>query len=101
MEVAVESTPEGHALLRVRVQPGARRTGAAGASDGCLRLAVTAPPEGGRANEAVRRLAAELFGLRASAVEVVRGHSSRRKTLRLALAPEAVRARLATLLEGT
>jgi uncharacterized protein (TIGR00251 family) len=101
VDVQVGSTAEGDALLSVRVQPGARRTGAAGALDGRLRLAVTAPPEGGRANEAVCRLVAELFGLRASAVEVVRGHSSRRKTLRLAAAPDAVRARLAALLEGT
>lgn len=81
-------------LLAVRVQPGARRGAAAGRFDGKLKLAVAAPPEGGRANEAAQALLAELFGLRPSSVELVRGHSSRSKVFRLALTPAAARARL-------
>ena len=86
------------ALLPVRVQPGARRRGPAGVWNGHLKLAVTVPPEKGRANAAVVALAAELFGLRASAVELVRGHSARQKTVRLARAPETVQRRLDELL---
>jgi len=85
-------------LLSVRVQPGARRSGAAGLFDGQLKLAVAAPPEGGRANEAAAALLGELFGLRPSSVELVRGHSSRSKVFRLALAPAAAEARLDALL---
>jgi len=91
--------PDGtSALLEVRVQPGARRTGLSGAWNGTLKLAVSAPPEDGRANEAAQALLAELFGLRSSAVELVRGHSARTKLFRLALAPDAARRRLAELL---
>lgn len=83
--------------LEVRVQPGARRTGVAGRWNGVLKLAVAVPPEDGRANEAVRLLLAELFGLRPSAVELLRGHSARTKVFRLALALDDARKRLATL----
>lgn len=84
-------------LLAVRVQPGARRAESAGVWNGMLKLAVSAPPTDGRANAAAAALLAELFGLRASAVELVRGHSSRSKVFRLRLAPRVARARLAQL----
>jgi uncharacterized protein (TIGR00251 family) len=87
----------GGVLLEVRVQPGARRTGLAGTWNGLLKLAVAAPPEDGRANAAACALVAELFGLRPSAVALVRGHSSRSKVFRLDLAPGAAGARLARL----
>lgn len=85
-------------LLEVRVQPGARRTRCAGSWNGRIKLAVSAPPEDGRANAAAAELLAELFGLRVSGVELVRGHASRSKLFRLALVPGAARARLEELL---
>ena len=88
-------------LVDVRAQPGARRRGAAGAWNGQLKLAVTAPPEGGRANKEIVKLAAELFGLSPSEVELVRGHSARKKTLRLERPPQEVRARIEALLDAT
>ncbi len=99
-EVEVAAADGGAAsLLKVRAQPGARRRGVAGTWNGHLKLAVAAPPEDGRANDELVRLAAELFGLRPSAVTLVSGHSARSKTLRLEAAPAGVRARLAQLLE--
>ena len=93
-----EESGSASVLLSVRVQPSARRAGAAGSWNGLLKLAVTAPPADGRANEAAIALLAELFGLRPSVVTIVRGHSSRTKVFRLALAPALARARLAKLL---
>ena len=91
--------PDGRSVLvSVRVQPGARRTGLAGAWNGALKLAVSAPPEDGRANDAARELLAELFLLRPSSVELVRGHSSRNKLFRIALSLSEAQARLAQLL---
>lgn len=87
----------GATRLTVRVQPGARRTGLSGSWNGLLKLAVAAPPEDGRANAAAGALLAELFGLRPSAVTLVRGHSARTKVFHLALAPSAARARLEEL----
>ena len=69
-------------MLRLRVQPGARRTGLVGwMADGTLKLSVSAPPEGGRANRAVVELIAETLGVREAAVRVVRGQSARTKTV--------------------
>ena len=90
--------PDGsRTLLAVHAQPGARRPGVLGVFDGHLKVAVAAPPEAGRANAAVEALLAELFGLRPSSVALVRGHSSRRKLLALALGVDEVRGRLAEL----
>jgi uncharacterized protein (TIGR00251 family) len=75
-------------LVRVRVQPGAKRDEIVGKRDGVLLIRVTAPPIEGRANKAACKLLAELAGIPKSRVEVVRGASSRDKTIRLAgLAP--------------
>ena len=70
-------------VLRVHVQPGAGRTAVVGRHGQSLKLRVAAPPEGGRANDAVRDLLAETFGLAAGAVELTSGASSRMKRFRL------------------
>lgn len=85
-------------LLTVRTQPGASKTGAAGAWNGLLKLAVSAAPQEGRANRAVVNLVAELFDLRPSAVTLVGGEKARVKKLRLDASPERIRSRLAELL---
>ena len=72
------------AVIRVRVQPGAKRDEVAGKREGALLVRVTAPPIEGRANKAVCKLLAKILGIPASRVEVVRGESSRDKTIRLA-----------------
>jgi len=87
--------------LSVRVQPGARREALVGwLEDGTLKLAVAAPPEGGRANRAVEALLAAALGLKARQVTVTRGLSSRAKTIEIeGLAPNEVQRRLAARLE--
>jgi uncharacterized protein len=88
--------------LRVRVQPGARATGLVGwMADGSLKLKVSEPAEEGRANRAVEALLAEVLGVRASAVKVVRGLSSRGKVVDVSgLDDGAIRARITAALEG-
>ena len=49
------------ARIRVRVQPKASRNQVVGYQGEALRLRVTAPPEGGKANEAVVSLLAQSF----------------------------------------
>jgi uncharacterized protein (TIGR00251 family) len=46
-----------------------------------LKIAVTAPPEDGKANKAVIALLAKRLKLPKSAIEIASGESSRRKTL--------------------
>jgi len=71
-------------MLAVRVQPGASKEGLVGwTDDGALRLRVAAPPEGGRANQAVVDLLAGLLEVKRRQVVVVRGASSRSKLIRV------------------
>ncbi len=68
-------------VLPVRAQPGARRTGVVGEQGGALKVAVTAPPEDGRANKALVETVREALALKRSQVELLSGHSSRDKRL--------------------
>lgn len=68
------------ARLSVRVQPGARRDGVLDRlADGTFKVAVTAPPLEGRANDAVVKVLAAVLGVRKRNVRIVKGHSSRSK----------------------
>jgi uncharacterized protein (TIGR00251 family) len=65
-----------------RVSPGARRTSIEGAyGEDALRLRVAAPPFEGKANAEAERYVAELLRVASSDVSVVRGASSRNKTI--------------------
>lgn len=48
-----------------------------------IRVYVTAPPEDGKANEAVIRLLSDEMHLPKSQISILRGHSSRTKTIRI------------------
>jgi uncharacterized protein (TIGR00251 family) len=88
-------------LVRVKVQPKARRPGLDGLRDAAdgprLRIAVTAAPEDGRANRAACEALAAALGVASSAVEVTQGATSREKLLRVAGEPDALADRLAAL----
>lgn len=66
-------------MLPVRAQPGARKNAVIGEHAGALKIAVTAPPEDGRANEALTELLREWLGLKRSQVELIGGKTSRDK----------------------
>jgi len=87
--------------LEVRAQPGAKRAGFAGFWNGMPKIAVSAPPEKGRANEEIAAEIAEIFGLRASAVSLHSGATSRQKKFRLACTSGAVLRRLDQLEAST
>jgi uncharacterized protein len=88
----------GGTVLSVAVVPGARRTGADGLHDGCLRVRLVAPPVEGQANAALCHwLAAELH-LPRRALRLLRGAQSRRKQVQVDADPEVVAAWLAPLL---
>jgi uncharacterized protein len=85
------------ARISVRVHPGAKREALRGRlADGALRVDVSAPPEGGRANAAVCALIADVLGVRASDVRVVHGAGARRKLIEVVtLESDEVERRLA------
>jgi uncharacterized protein YggU (UPF0235/DUF167 family) len=86
--------------VQVRAQPRARRAAIRGRSpDGtALVVAVTEPPEDGRANRAIEAAIAAALGCPASAVAVTRGATARHKTLSIAGEPAALAAKLERLL---
>ena len=55
-----------------------------------LKIAVTAPPDKGKANAAVAALLAKAFGVAKSSVAVVAGETDRRKVLRVSGDPAAL-----------
>jgi uncharacterized protein (TIGR00251 family) len=77
------SEREGDALVRVRLQPRARRDEIVGERAGALLVRVSAPPVDGRANEALCRLIARAAGVAPGRASVVRGASARDKLVRL------------------
>jgi uncharacterized protein len=76
-------------LVAVRLQPRASRAGIDGigldaGGSPFLRVRVTAPPEGGKANRALVKLLAKALHLPPSALQVVGGLKDRNKTVAVA-----------------
>src|SRR5262245_13688119 len=93
--IEIRSSPEG-SRMRVRVRPGARRETVAGEWLGALQVAAAAPPERGRADDAMRQLLAASLGVPPSSIAVISGHGSRDKVVEIvSVAPDEVRRRLA------
>jgi uncharacterized protein len=65
----------------VHVQPRASRTGIAGVHGDALKIAVSAPPADGAANEAVIELLARSLSLPQRSVRLISGATSRRKII--------------------
>lgn len=78
--VKLVETTEG-VILSVWAQPRAKKDRIVGVYNDCLKVAVTAPPEAGRANEALVEVLAEALGLPRSAVRVMGGQFSRQKQI--------------------
>ena len=74
--------PDGR-LLSIKVQPRASVNEIGEPLGNELRVKVTAPPVDSAANEAVLRLLAERLDCARNQVELVRGHTSRHKVLKL------------------
>lgn len=78
-------------LLSVKLQPRASLNEIGKAVGNELRVKVTAPPVDAAANEALLRLLAESLNCPRNRVELVRGQTSRHKTIKLyGLSAEAV-----------
>jgi uncharacterized protein len=67
--------------VRLRVSPGARRTEFAGRYGDGWKVRVSAPPERGRANEAVLDLLADTLELPRRSLSIVSGHGAREKVV--------------------
>lgn len=72
---------ENEVHLHVRVQPRSSRNALRRDAEGLIRIALTAPPVDGEANETLRAFLAERFKIAKSAVTIVRGQTSKEKTV--------------------
>jgi uncharacterized protein (TIGR00251 family) len=70
-------------LLRVQVQPRARRDELIGVCGEAVKVRLTAPPVEGKANDGLRSFLAGQFGIPKSRVVLERGQTSRNKLIRL------------------
>lgn len=86
-------------LLDLSVMPNAKRTEVDGLHDGALRVRLAAPPIDGRANEALVAWLAKSLGVTKRDVQVLRGESSRRKQVAIAVAYDRATAWLAEVLK--
>lgn len=69
--------------VTVYVQPRASRTELSGRHGDAVKIRLAAPPVDNAANEELVRFLADLLGVPAGAVAIERGHTSRRKTVRI------------------
>lgn len=81
--VSFVATDQGNLVLHCHIQPKASRDAIVGIHDGRLKVQVASPPVDGKANEQLIRFIAKTLGVAKSRVILIRGQSSRLKTLRI------------------
>ncbi len=92
--IPIKDTASG-ATFAVKIHARAKENGITGEVGDALKLALTAPPIEGRANEACVQFLAELLRVPRSSVTIAAGQTSRSKVIRVAgLNAADVRSRL-------
>ena len=92
--IPIRDTDKG-ATFAIRVQPRASRNAVVGELGDALKVALTAPPVEGKANEACIDFLAKLLNVARPSVTIASGESSRNKVIRVAgLSAQQVRERL-------
>ena len=72
---------DGNCIIRCRIQPSASKNKIAGIYDNALKITLTAPPVDGKANKMLTQFMAKQLKLPKSKVSVIKGESSRSKTI--------------------
>jgi len=70
-------------ILKVYLQPKSSKNEVVGPYRDGIKIKVTAPPIEGKANEALIRLLGKELGISPSSIEIIKGHHSREKTLKV------------------
>lgn len=79
----IDKLKESSVTIEVLIQPKSSRDEIVGLHDGRLKIKISAPPVEGKANERLTEVLAKAFGIPKSSVDIVRGKSSRLKTLKI------------------
>jgi uncharacterized protein (TIGR00251 family) len=92
--IAIHDTPAG-ATFNVKVHPRAKKNAITGEVGNAVKLALTAPPVEGRANQGCVEFLAKVLSVPRSSITIVAGETSRSKVVRVAgLSAEEVRKRI-------
>jgi len=84
----------------IKVHPRARKNAITGTVGDALKLALTAPPVDGKANQAVIEFFADLFAITRSSVTIASGETSRTKVIRVSgISADQVRQRLTSAMK--
>lgn len=67
--------------IRVKAVPGASRDSIAGMLGDRVKVRVSAPPEGGKANKAIIKLFVHTLGCKPAQVSIVSGHTNPEKSI--------------------
>ena len=82
MDIPYSRTGDG-IIIEVKVAPRSSKRGIVGVIDNMLKVKLTAPPVDGAANEQLIELLAEEYGVKKSNIIILRGETSRRKTVKI------------------
>lgn len=81
-EAPAGSTPPA-VRIAVKAVPASRKDQIVGRLGDRLKIKIAAPPEAGRANDALCRLLAQELGVKPASVQVIAGHSNPEKVVRV------------------
>jgi len=82
MDIPGSKTRDG-IIIEVKVAPRSSKAGIVGLMDNMLKVKLTAPPVDGAANDQLIELLAEKYGVSKSNITILRGATSRRKTVKI------------------
>jgi uncharacterized protein (TIGR00251 family) len=69
--------------IQVQIQPGSSKDQITGLHNGRLKIKISAPPVGGKANQNLIEFIAKALGVSKSKIEIVKGRTSKLKTLKI------------------
>jgi uncharacterized protein (TIGR00251 family) len=75
---------DGGVTFAIKVHPRAKKNAIAGEAGDALKLALTAPPVDGKANDACVKFFAKLLKVPRSSITIAAGQTSRNKVIRVA-----------------
>ncbi|MCZ6684800.1 MAG: DUF167 domain-containing protein [Candidatus Dadabacteria bacterium] len=69
--------------IQVQIQPGSSKDQIIGLHNGRLKIKISAPPVDGKANQNLIEFIAKALGVSKSKIEIVKGRTSKLKTLKI------------------
>lgn len=80
-------------LIHIKIIPNAKANEVAGKEGGAWKIKISAPPVEGRANQALTRFLAETLDVAPSLIEIVKGGTSKNKTIKIPMSEVEVEER--------